>query len=118
MSFSTFSATEKRLDSRLPLLAKAGAVAPTKIPLDLNIHVRSLDDISVNGAPGYDKFTLTDAMRQLASIGQEATIVIEAEPTTTYQAVIAALDACAQANLTNVAFRPLPDAPTPAAATP
>ncbi|MCG3149161.1 MAG: hypothetical protein PCFJNLEI_02620 [Verrucomicrobiae bacterium] len=120
MSFSSFSAVEKRLDSRLPLVAKASAVAPTKVPLDLNIHVRSTNDISVNGAPGYDSFTLTDAMRQLASIGQEATIVIEADPETSYQAVISALDACAQANLTNVAFRPLADvaAAAPAAANP
>ena len=115
MSFSSFSATEKRLDSRLPLIAKAGNVAPTKIPLDLTIHVRSTNDISVNGAPGYDSFTLTDAMRQLASIGQEATIVIEADPDTKYQAVISALDSCAQAHLTNVAFRPLADSAAPAA---
>ena len=52
MSFSSFSAVEKRLDSRLPLIAKATSVAPTKVPLDLTIHVRSTNDISVNGAPG------------------------------------------------------------------
>lgn len=120
MSFSSFSATEKRLDSRLPLVAKPNATQPTKVPLDLTIHVRSTNDISVNGAPGYDSFTLTDAMQQLASIGQEATVVIEAEADTPYQAVISALDSCAQAKLTNVAFRPLPDAApaAPAAAAP
>ena len=118
MSFSSFSAKEKRLDSRLPLVAKAtGNVNPADVPLDLTIHVRTTNDIAVNGAPGYDAFTLTDAMRQLATIGQKATIVIEADPETPYQAVINALDSCAQANLTNVAFRPLPDN-KPAAAAP
>jgi len=117
MSFSTFSAKEKRLDSRLPLIAKPGATNPTKIALDLTIHVRATNDISVNGSQSLDAESLTSMMQNLASIQQEATIVIEADPGTEYQAVIAALDSCAQANLTNVAFRPLADAtPAPAAA--
>lgn len=106
MSFSTFGATEKRIDSRLPLIAKASATAPTKVSLDLSIHVFNKDRMTVNGAK-YEATGLRDAMLQLASIGQEATIVIEGEPDTSYQAVISALDACAQAHLTNVAFRPL-----------
>jgi len=106
MSFSTFSAKEKRIDSRLPLIAKASAIAPTKVPLDLAIHVFNKERITVNGAE-YEATGLRDAMMQLASIGQEATIVIEGEADTSYQAVISALDACAQARLTNVAFRPL-----------
>lgn len=110
MSFSTFSAKEKRLDSKLPLVAKASATAPTKVPLDLTIHVHNNDRILVNGAE-YEAASLRDAMMQLATIGQEATIVIQAEPETSYQAVIGALDACAQAHLTNVAFRPLADKP-------
>lgn len=116
MSFSTFSAKEKRIDSRLPLIAvKASATAPTKVPLDLAIHVRDKDHIAVNGAE-YEAIGLRDAMMQLASIGQEATIVIDGEADTSYQAVISALDACAQAHLTNVAFRPLAEKVTPAAA--
>ena len=116
MSFSTFSAKEKRIDSRLPLIAKANTTAPTKVPLDLAIHVFNQDRITVNGAE-YEGAGLRDAMMQLASIGQEATIVIEGEADTSYQAVISALDACAQAHLTNVAFRPLPEKVVPATAT-
>ena len=116
MSFSTFSAKEKRIDSRLPLIAKASATAPTKVPLDLAIHVFNQDRITVNGAE-YEANGLRDAMQQLASIGQEATIVIEGEADTSYQSVISALDACAQAHLTNVAFRPLAEKATPATAT-
>lgn len=113
MSFSTFSAKEKRIDSRLPLIAKASATAPTKVALDLAIHVFNKDRITVNGAE-YEPTGLRDAMLQLASIGQEATIVIEGDADTSYQAVISALDACAQAHLTNVAFRPLTEKVTPA----
>ena len=116
MSFSTFSAKEKRIDSRLPLIAKASATAPTKVPLDLAIHVFNKDRITVNGAE-YEGAGLRDAMMQLASIGQEATIVIDGDAETSYQAVISALDACAQAHLTNVAFRPLAEKVAPAAAT-
>lgn len=116
MSFSTFSAKEKRIDAKMPLIAKAAAqVAPTAVPLDITLHVRNKDEILANGAI-YTADTLRDAMAQLASIGQEATIVIEADPDTSYQAVISALDACAQANLKRVAFRPL--AEKAAAATP
>lgn len=109
MSFSTFDQKEKRIDAKMPVIAKAAAqIAPTQVPLDIILHVRNRDEILANGAL-YTAETLRDAMMQLASIGQEATIVIEAEPDTSYQAVIAALDACAQANLKKVAFRPLPD---------
>ena len=116
MSFSTFGATEKRIDSRLPLIAKPSTTAPTKVSLDLAIHVFNQERMTVNGAE-YEAVGLRDAMMQLASIGQDATIVIEGEADTSYQAVISALDACAQAHLTNVAFRPLTEKVTPAAAT-
>ena len=107
MSFSTFGATEKRIDSRLPLIAtKTSNTAPVDVPLDLAIHVFSQDRMTVNGAE-YEANGLRDAMLQLASIGQKATIIIDGDADTSYQAVISALDACAQAHLTNVAFRPL-----------
>ena len=107
MSFSTFGAKEKRIDSRLPIVTKAtNLTAPIKQVLDITLHVFSGDRILVNGAE-YTADTLRETMLQLSSIGQEATAVIEAEPDTAYQAVISALDACAQARLTNVAFRPL-----------
>jgi biopolymer transport protein ExbD len=115
MSFSTFSAKEKRIDAKMPLIAKAAAIPSTQVPLDIVLHVRNKDEILANGAV-YTADTLRDAMAQLATIGQEATIVIEADPDTSYQAVISALDACAQANLKKVAFRPLAD--KVAAATP
>jgi biopolymer transport protein ExbD len=108
MSFSTFAAKEKRIDSRLPVIAKASSQAPTEVPMDLTIHVHDLDHMLVNGAPVESAYLRT-AMMQMGSTGQKATIVIEAEPETSYQAVINALDACAQAHMTNVAFRPLSD---------
>ena len=108
MSFSTFSAKEKRIDAKMPLVAKAAPIAPTQVTLDIVLHVRNQDEILANGA-SYTADTLRDAMQQLASIGQDATVVIEADPDTNYQAVINALDACAQAKLTKIAFRPLPD---------
>lgn len=107
MSFSTFTQREKRIDAKLPLISTR--VAPTKVPLDIVLHVRDKDNITVNGTAQFDMTSLRDAMMQLASIGQEATVIIEAEPDTSYQDVIGALDACAQARLTRVAFRPLPD---------
>ena len=106
MSFSTFSAKEKRIDAKLPIVSTK--VAPTQVPLDIVLHVRSQDEILVNGA-AYDAVSLRDAMQQLATIGQDATVIIEADPDTNYQAVIGALDACALANLKKVAFRPLPE---------
>jgi biopolymer transport protein ExbD len=106
MSFSTFSAKEKRIDAKLPIVSTK--VAPTQVALDITLHVRNKDEIFVNGAP-YDTASLRDAMQQLATIGQEATVIIEADPDTDYQAVIGALDACALANLKKVAFRPLPE---------
>lgn len=107
MSFSTFIKREKRIDAKLPLVSTK--VPPTRVPLDIVLHVKNKDHILVNGAAAYDILSLRDAMMQLASVGQDATIVIEAEPDTSYQDVISALDACAQAHLMKVAFRPLGD---------
>jgi biopolymer transport protein ExbD len=106
MSFSTFRAKEKRIDSKLPVVTTK--VAATQVPLDIVLHVRTRDEILVNGAR-YDAISLRDAMQQLAAIGQDVTVVIEADPATDYQAVIDALDACALAHLKKVAFRPLPE---------
>lgn len=106
MSFSTFSAKEKRMDARLPIVSSK--VAPTQVPLDITVHVKDANEAIVNGA-AYDMVSLRDAMGQLAMIGQDTTVIIEADPETSYQAVIGALDACAQAKLTKVAFRPLPE---------
>jgi biopolymer transport protein ExbD len=113
MSFSTFSAKEKRINSRLPLIAKPGNVAPTEVPLDITIHVHDQDRFVVNGGE-FDFANLLVTMQTLRSIGQKATIVIEGNPDTSFQAVIRALDSCAQNMLTNVAFRPLAE-PKPAA---
>ncbi len=109
MSFSSFKVTEKRIDAQMPLLRKVSTGAVTKVPLDFTLHVYNKDRIVVNnGATPFDMDTLRDAMMTLASIGQEATVIIEAEPDTSYEDVIGALDACAQANLKKVAFRPIP----------
>jgi biopolymer transport protein ExbD len=109
MSFSSFKITEKRIDAQMPLLRKVSTGTVTKVPLDFTLHVYNENRIIVNnGATPFDMATLRDAMMTLASIGQEATVIIEAEPDTSYEDVIGALDACAQANLQKVAFRPIP----------
>src|SRR6266446_1534461 len=97
MSFSTFTKREKRIDTKLPFISTK--VAPTRVPLDIVLHVKNKDHIIVNGAATYDILSLRDVMMQLATVGQDATIVIEAEPDTSYQDVISALAACAQAHL-------------------
>ena len=109
MSFSSFKVSEKRIDSKMPLVAKVTKENPlVKQPMDFTLKVFNKDKIIVNnGATPFDLNTLRDAMMTLASIGQEATVVIEADPDTSYEDVIGALDACALANLKKVAFRPL-----------
>jgi biopolymer transport protein ExbD len=107
MSFSSFTKKEKRIDAKMPSIATAPAVDPSKVPLDLVLHVHDKDNIMV-GAATYTAISLADAMLSFASIGQqEVTVVIEADPETKYQDVISALDACAQAKLKKVAFRPI-----------
>ena len=105
MTFSTFNKREKRIDAKLPVVT--AKVAPTQVPLDIVLHIKDKDNILVNDANTYDIISLRDTMMQLATIVQDATIVIEAEPETSYQDVISVLDACAQAHLRKVAFRPL-----------
>ena len=105
MSFSTFRTKEKRINTKLPLVSTQ--VVPAHAPLDIVLHVKSKDDIVVNNANTYDIASLRDAVMQLGFIGQDASIVIEAEPDTSYQDVISTLDVCAQAHLAKVAFRPL-----------
>jgi biopolymer transport protein ExbD len=107
MTFSTFTKREKRIDAKLPTVSTA--VPPTQVPLDVTLHINDRDHILVNGVNTYDLLSLRDAMTQLAAIGQEATVVIEAEPNTRYQDVISTLDVCAQAHMMKIAFRPLAD---------
>ena len=106
MSFSTFSQREKRFNAKLPLVTSS---MPTQMPLDIVLHVNNQDNIVVNGATTYDIRGLRDAMMQLTAVGQDTTIIIEADPNSSYQDVVSVLDACAQAHLTKVALRPLPD---------
>jgi biopolymer transport protein ExbD len=105
MSFSTFTKREKRIDAKLPLVTVK--ISPTEMPLDIRLRVKETGDIVVNDANTYDIASLRDVLMQLTAIGQDATIVIEAEPETSYQNVIDVLDACAQSHLRKVAFRPL-----------
>ncbi|MGO9243191.1 MAG: ExbD/TolR family protein [Verrucomicrobiia bacterium] len=107
MCFSTFSKREKRFSAKLPLVNSAPA--PAQLPLDIVLHVKDQNNIVVNGATTFDIPGLRDAMMQLAAAGQDATIIIEADPNSSYQDVVSALDVCAQAHLTKVALRPLPD---------
>lgn len=111
MSFSSFKVAEKRIDAKLPLLT--AQVASVKVPLDITLHVRNRNEVIVNGTTTFDLVSLRDAMATLGGMGQEATVVIEAEPDTSYRDVIGALDACALAKLTKVAFRPLTEKAAP-----
>lgn len=112
MSFSTFEKKEKRIDAKMPLISK-NMTPSTKFELDLTLHVYSRTNILVNGMPpGYDSETLREVMKQFSTTpDQQVTVVIEGEPDAPYQAIISALDACAQAKLTKVAFRPLAEKP-------
>ena len=111
MSFSTFNKKEKRIDAKMPSFQAPTQQDPVDVVLDLVLHVRSSSDIEIGGS-SFDCNTLRSQMSSLE--GQPVTVVIEAEPGTKYQDVICALDACALAKLTRVAFRPLRTA-TPAA---
>jgi biopolymer transport protein ExbD len=107
MSFSTFTKREKRFNAKLPLLTPAHV--PTQVPLDIVLHVKDRDNIVVNGATSYDLPGLRDAMMQLTAVGQDITIIIEADADSSYQDVVTVLDACARAHLNKVALRPLPE---------
>jgi biopolymer transport protein ExbD len=84
----------------------------TTFDLDITLHVFNQTNILVNGA-SFDYKGLCDQMSQFTTTPeQKVTVVIEGEADTQYQAIISALDACAQAKLTKVAFRPLPEKPS------
>ena len=105
MSFSSFNKTEKRIDAKMPSLRPADSEKPpSEVDLDLVMHVRNSNEIIIGGSI----FTTSSLRMQMKSLeGQKVTVVIEAEPETKYQDVIGALDACAMAKLTKVAFRPI-----------
>src|SRR5580765_6968441 len=105
MSFSTFNKTETQITAKMPSLRAAPPeLNPQDTDLDLVLHVRSSEEIIIGG----NVFTALSLRSQMKSLeGQKVTVIIEAEPDTKYQDVIAALDACALAKLTRVAFRPI-----------
>ena len=107
MTFSSFTQKEKRMNVKMPLIGRKIKTTTNEIP-NLVLHVYDKNKIVV-GDSQHDMVTLREMMMGLASIGQEITVVIEAEPDTLYEDVISALDACATANLKKVAFRPLAD---------
>lgn len=109
MSFSQFKQEERRIDANLPVYRQIQGTAPVKQELEYVLHVKDRDNIVVNAGSVFDAVSLREAMLTLAAIGQDVRIVIEADPETKYDDVIAALDACALARLTKVAFRPLPE---------
>ena len=103
MSFSTFSVQEKRLEARVPDYRTGPIVFP---PPEITIRVRNPDLFIVNGV-AYEPATLRDSLTTLRAVAPDTRIIIEADPETTYQAVIRAADVCAQARLCHLAFRPL-----------
>src|SRR5438093_6493441 len=96
MSFSTFAKSEQRIDYKLPRGAGRGLI-------DIVVHVRDSQNIFI----GENVFTIQALRSQMQAVSPELSVVIEAEPQTQYQDVIGALDACALAKLTKIAFRPL-----------
>ena len=108
MSFSSFKATENRLDVSLPRPIRADAqVLPDP---EYVLRVQDRDHIRV--LPGGSEFSATslrDVMVAIRSVTHKVLITIEAEPETQYDAVVAALDACAHADIQDVGFRPLPE---------
>jgi biopolymer transport protein ExbD len=114
MTFSSFTQKEKRMNVKMPLIGRTIKSLPNETP-NLVLHVYDKSKIVV-GDGQHDMATLREMMMGLAGIGQEITVVIEAEPDTPYEDVIGALDACATANLKKVAFRPLANSSGSAAA--
>ena len=114
MTFSSFTQKEKRMNVKMPLTSRTMKAIHNELP-DIVLHVYDKNKIVVGGNQ-HDMGTLRETMKEFAGIGQEMTVVIEAEPDTPYEDVIAALDACAMANLKKVAFRPLADSSVSATA--
>ncbi len=111
MSFSTFTKREKRIDAKLPSIYQetGGEPPPTVEVLDMYLHVHDQGRIVVNGNEDqpYNLAALRTFLQQFSAVGQEMTVVIQADPDTSYQDVVGALDVCALAKLTRVAFRPI-----------
>ena len=116
MTFSSFNQKEKRIDAKMPSLSTQPPPSAREIQLDIVLHVFDKNNIRVGNAQSFDVKTLRDAMKTFISgtTLDKVTVVIEAEPGTQYNDVIGALDACALAHLTKVAFRPLADSAAPA----
>jgi biopolymer transport protein ExbD len=108
MSFSTFSAREKRLDAQMSEYPPNRVTERRDIPPpEITVHVRSKDAFVVNGVT-YKPATLRDSLATLSAVAPETRVIIEADPETSYQAVINAADVCAQAKLHRLLFRPVP----------
>ena len=100
MSFSTFRGEEKQLE--VPLPNPIGGVPG----LQIELQVRETGDLLVNGV-AYEPALLRQLLTTLGATDPRTAVNITAERETKYQAVISALDLCAQAKLRNVAFRPV-----------
>jgi biopolymer transport protein ExbD len=105
MSFSSFSKREKRMDCQLPLRSPALEGVPEA---EFVLHVRNQNEILVNGHL-FDLPTVRATLQALGASDPRTRIIIEADADTKYQAIVNALDACAQAKLTKVGFCQLPD---------
>jgi len=100
MSFSTFQKKEQHLSAPLP------GFTDKVPPPEVLIQIGHNGELTVNGV-AYDTATLRHLLSTMATTDPRTAVTISAEPATKYQAVIRAMDVCAQANLRKVAFRPL-----------
>lgn len=101
MSFSTFQKKEQHLRAPLPVFTDKGPP-----PVEVLIQIRSTGELTVNETV-YDAATLHHLLGTIAVTDPRTSVIISADPTTKYHAVIRAMDVCAQANLRKVAFQPL-----------
>jgi biopolymer transport protein ExbD len=108
MSFSTLTRREKQIDAKLPFISSV-IPPPTETVLDLLLHVHDRERITINGQKEtpYNLPELQSLLNQYSVIGQEMTVIIEGDADTPYQDIVSALDVCAVAKLTRVAFRPI-----------
>jgi biopolymer transport protein ExbD len=109
MSFSTLTRREKQIDAKLPFISSGTIAPPTTEILDLLLHVHDRERITVNGQEEtpYSLPDLQSFLNQYSAIGQEMTVIIQGDANTAYQDIVSALDVCAVAKLTRVAFRPI-----------
>ena len=103
MSFSTLGRTEKRLDVRMPPTRPGADIGVSTETFLVSLHVQGPNKILVNNSVACDLATLRELITPLGQF-PDTRVVIDGNRDTSYQDIVRALDVCAQAHLTKVAF--------------